>query len=119
MVTIKRDDALPIGGPAAREPARHHTAQTFPAGLVERILGKPPSEWTEGDLVDLVSDRGIRLIGLMHVGGDGWLKTLDFVPRGLSHLKDILSGGERADGSSLFRDSASLPALRTSCCDRD
>jgi glutamine synthetase len=103
MVTIKRDDAVPSGGSAAREPERRHPAKTLPAGLVERFLGKPPSEWTEGDLVDLVFDRGIRLVSLMHVGGDGWLKTLDFVPRGLSHLKDILSGGERADGSSLFK----------------
>ena len=26
------------------------------------------------DLVDLVTERDIRLLGLMHVGGDGWLK---------------------------------------------
>src|SRR5512140_3083250 len=104
MVTIKRGDAAPFGGgPAAQERERQHHAQTLPAGLVERIIGKPPAEWTESDLVDLVFDRGIRLITLMHIGGDGWLKTLDFVPRGLSHLKDILAGGERADGSSLFK----------------
>ncbi len=103
MVTIRRGDALPPGGPPAREPEHDHRAQTLPAGLVERISGKPPAEWTESDLIDLVFDRGIRVISLMHVGGDGWLKTLDFVPRGLSHLKDILSGGERADGSSLFK----------------
>ena len=40
----------------------------------------------------------------MHVGGDGWLKTLDFVPRDSAHLADVLTGGERADGSSLFGD---------------
>ena len=40
----------------------------------------------------------------MHVGGDGWLKTLDFVPWDSAHLADVLSGGERADGSSLFGD---------------
>jgi len=38
----------------------------------------------------------------MHVGGDGWPKTLDFVPRDDSHLRDVLEAGERADGSSLF-----------------
>ncbi len=51
-----------------------------------------------------VHDRGIRVLSLMHVGGDGWLKTLDFVPRDVAHLTDVLSGGERADGSSLFGD---------------
>ena len=103
MVTIRRGDALPFGAPPAPEPAHDRRTQTLPAGVVERIIGKAPSSWTEGDLVDLVFDRGIRLISLMHVGGDGWLKTLDFVPRGLTHLKDVLSGGERADGSSLFK----------------
>jgi glutamine synthetase len=54
------------------------------------------------DLAALVVDRGIRLVSLMHVGGDGWLKTLDFVPRDRGHLRDVLAWGERADGSSLF-----------------
>ena len=49
-------------------------------------------------------DQGIRVLSLMHVGGDGWLKTLDFVPRDSAHLADVLTGGERADGSSLFGD---------------
>ncbi|MBW2736400.1 MAG: glutamine synthetase beta-grasp domain-containing protein, partial [Deltaproteobacteria bacterium] len=40
----------------------------------------------------------------MHVGGDGWLKTLDFVPRSREHLRDVLESGERADGSSIFRE---------------
>ncbi|MHC4949273.1 MAG: type I glutamate--ammonia ligase, partial [Planctomycetota bacterium] len=31
-----------------------------------------------------------------------WLKTLDFLPRDEAHLRRILRGGERADGSSLF-----------------
>ncbi len=56
------------------------------------------------DLIALVRDQGIRLVSLMHIGGDGWLKTLDFVPRDLAHLKDILTGGERCDGSSIFSD---------------
>jgi glutamine synthetase len=43
------------------------------------------------------------------VGGDGWLKTLDFAPRSESHLRDILEAGERADGSSLFRGSGISP----------
>ncbi len=65
---------------------------------------KPRPSWTIDDLVMLVRDGGIRVLSLMHVGGDGWLKTLDFVPHDAAHLADILSGGERADGSSLFGD---------------
>jgi glutamine synthetase len=69
---------------------------------LERELGKPRNEWSIGELTDLFASRNLRLVSLMHVGGDGWLKTLDFVPRSVAHLTDILQGGERADGSSLF-----------------
>jgi glutamine synthetase len=83
--------------PAATEP-RHH------AQALHRQIGKPADEWTAEDLVGVVRDRGISVLSLMHVGGDGWLKTLDFVPRDPGHLADVLLGGERADGSSLFGD---------------
>jgi glutamine synthetase len=74
----------------------------LPARRFERLLGRPPRTWTADDLVTLYRDQGMRLVSLMHVGGDGWLKTLDFAPRSRDHLLDILAGGERADGSSLF-----------------
>src|SRR5512138_1956879 len=67
-----------------------------------RHIGKPAPDWTIDDIASFVHERGIRLVNLMHVGGDGWLKTLDFVPRDLPHLREVLSFGERADGSSLF-----------------
>lgn len=90
--------------------ARNHTAEdrnpaaepTLPARRLERMLGKPNHDWTLKDLMDLVADQRVKLISLMHIGSDGWLKTLDFVPRSRSHLQDILEGGERADGSSIF-----------------
>jgi len=72
-----------------------------PLGL-ESELGKPRSEWKTADLAKLFTSRQIRIVSLMHVGGDGWLKTLDFVPRSVGHLTDIIDGGERADGSNLF-----------------
>lgn len=71
-------------------------------GRVKHLIGKPASRWRVEDLVSLVGEQGIRAVCLMHVGSDGWLKTLDFVPRSENHLRDILAGGERADGSSLF-----------------
>ena len=77
-------------------------AASLPACVLERLIGRPADSWTVDDLVALAAARGVRLVSLMHVGGDGWLKALDFVPRSREHLRDILSGGERADGSSLF-----------------
>jgi glutamine synthetase len=86
----------------------HNTAvaedesQLWPACRLSRLIGKSSERWTVDDLIDIVGRLGIRLVSLMHVGGDGWLKTLDFVPRDLKHLREVLSFGERADGSSLF-----------------
>ncbi len=74
----------------------------LPACRLVRLIGKLPEEWTVDDLVGVVSSFQVRLVSLMHIGGDGWLKTLDFVPRDLRHLREVLSFGERADGSSLF-----------------
>ena len=74
----------------------------LPACTLQRLIGRSATAWTLDDMVQLYQSQGIRLVALMHVGGDGWLKTLDFVPRSLEHLRDILEGGERADGSSLF-----------------
>lgn len=96
---------------ANRRPADDLETTLLPAGLIERELGLAPECWTAADLLDFSARRGIRLVSLMHVGGDGWLKTLDFVPRDEVHFKDILTGGERADGSSLF------PAIRADASD--
>lgn len=74
----------------------------LPASRLYRLLGRPSSDWTIDDLVAVFADQRLRLVSLLHVGGDGWLKTLDFVPRDLAHVRDVLAFGERADGSSLF-----------------
>lgn len=74
----------------------------LPASLLHRELNKPAAEWTVDDLVRLFEARRLRQVSLVHVGGDGWPKTLDFVPHSRAHLVDVLEGGERADGSSLF-----------------
>ena len=81
---------------------RYSGAQYYASQKLEDELGKPRSEWTIDDLVDLVSRRNIRIVSLMHAGGDGWIKTLDFVPRSVRHFTDIIQGGDRADGSNLF-----------------
>jgi glutamine synthetase len=81
----------------------HGGAGGFERGL-EALIGKPAETWSADDLIHVVERLGLRLVGLMHVGGDGSLKTLDFVPRDQRHLRDILTAGERADGSSLFKE---------------
>ncbi|MFB3854670.1 MAG: glutamine synthetase beta-grasp domain-containing protein [Vicinamibacterales bacterium] len=90
----------PSTEPAARGVAA--TAALLPASRLARLLGKLPSEWTLDDLVNLCGQIGVRMVSLMHVGGDGTLKTLDFVPSDEKHLREILTAGERADGSSVF-----------------
>jgi glutamine synthetase len=92
-------DLKPIAAPIVTTP---EDLQLWPACRLERLVGKPSTEWTVDDLVAVVGRLGIRIVSLMHVGGDGWLKTLDFVPGDQAHLRDVLSFGERADGSSLF-----------------
>ncbi len=87
---------------ASNAPAPEGASELWPACRLSRLIGKPSDRWTVDDLVEVVGRLGIRLVSLMHVGGDGWLKTLDFVPRDLGHLREVLSFGERADGSSLF-----------------
>ncbi|MHC5003168.1 MAG: type I glutamate--ammonia ligase [Planctomycetota bacterium] len=88
------------------DPAPHDPRFPRPSaprgGDLEALIGRPRAEWTTADLVAAARDLGVRLVALLHVGGDGWLKTLDFAPQSESHLGRILLGGERADGSSLF-----------------
>lgn len=78
-------------------------------GRVKHLIGKPAPRWTVDDLISLATDQDIRAVNLLHVGSDGWLKTLDFVPRSETQLRDILEGGERADGSNLFAGSGIGP----------
>lgn len=73
-----------------------------PDGRLARRLGRSPGEWGVDELLDLVEADDIRVVSLMHIGSDGWLKALDFTPLSRAHLEEVLLGGERADGSSLF-----------------
>jgi len=72
-----------------------------PNKLVQH-LQKPSEDFTKQDIVKFVEDNGIRMINFRYVGGDGRLKTLNFVIQSKAHLDQILSMGERVDGSSLF-----------------
>ncbi|GAB4300845.1 MAG: glutamine synthetase family protein [Marinilabiliales bacterium] len=65
-------------------------------------LKKPASEFTMEDIIKYVEDNNIEMLNLRYVGEDGKLKSLNFVITSKDHLINILSCGERVDGSSLF-----------------
>ncbi len=67
-----------------------------------RHLCKPPSEFTKADIIRYIEENHIEMVNFRYVGGDGRLKALNFVIQSREHLEEILSTGERVDGSSLF-----------------
>jgi glutamine synthetase len=44
----------------------------------------------------------LRQVNLRYVGGDGRLKTVAFPINSREHLIEVLTQGERVDGSSIF-----------------
>ena len=65
-------------------------------------IGKMPKDFTKKDIIDFIVTEGIRHINFQYPAGDGRLKTLNFVINDAAYLDEILSCGERVDGSSLF-----------------
>ena len=91
---------------------------------VVAYLQKPAAELTKADIVRYVCENDIQMINFMYPGGDGKLKTLNFVINDLDYLETILTCGERVDGSSLFSfiqagssDLYVLPRFRTAFLD--
>ena len=72
------------------------------ANPIVAFLKKPSAEFTKADIIDYMAKNDIRMVNFMYPGGDGRLKTLNFVVNDLDYLDTILSCGERVDGSSLF-----------------
>lgn len=72
------------------------------ANKVVAFLKKPAREFTKADIIYFIQQNDIRMINFMYPGGDGRLKTLNFVITNLAYLETILTCGERVDGSSLF-----------------
>ncbi|MBB6481379.1 glutamine synthetase family protein [Spirochaeta isovalerica] len=69
---------------------------------ISKYLGKPASGFTKADIIKYMSENSIEMLNFRYVGGDGKLKTLNFVVNDLDYLEEILTTGERVDGSSLF-----------------
>ena len=72
------------------------------ANEVVAFLQKPSSEFTKEDIVRFIQENEIKMVNFMYPGGDGKLKTLNFIINNLAYLDTILTCGERVDGSSLF-----------------
>ena len=66
-------------------------------------IGKNPKDFTKSDIIKFIVDNEIRHINFQYPAGDGRLKTLNFVINDIAYLEEILSCGERVDGSSLFK----------------
>ena len=67
-----------------------------------RFLGKRPAEFTKEDLIRYIEANDIEMVNFRYPGADGRLKTLNFIINDAEYLDNILTLGERVDGSSLF-----------------
>lgn len=74
----------------------------FEANDVTAYLQKPCSAITREDLIDYIREKEIKMINFLYPGGDAKLKTLNFIITDYEYLENILTYGERVDGSSLF-----------------
>lgn len=72
------------------------------ANLLVSYLQKPAAEFTKEDIKKYIRENEIQMVNFMYPAGDGRLKTLNFVINNESYLDEILTCGERVDGSSLF-----------------
>ncbi len=72
-----------------------------PNQLVQ-FLNKPASDFTKKDIIEYIEKNDVKMVNFRYLGGDGRLKTLNFVINSKNHLDEFLSNGERVDGSSLF-----------------
>ena len=65
-------------------------------------LQKPSSQFTKNDIITFIRNNEIQHVNFMYPAGDGRLKTLNFIINNAEYLDEILTCGERVDGSSLF-----------------
>ena len=76
--------------------------QTFCMNPLVQFLHKNPVDFTKADIIRYIEENEIRMLNFRYVAGDGRLKSLNFVLTDSDYLNQILSYGERVDGSSLF-----------------
>ncbi len=66
------------------------------------FLEKPAEEFTKADILKVIEAFEIEMVNFRYMAHDGRLKTLNFVINSLEHIDEVLTSGERVDGSSLF-----------------
>jgi len=69
---------------------------------IVKHLNKAAENFTRADLINYIKDHRIEMVNFRYTGGDGRLKTLNFIINSFDHLDALLTTGERIDGSSLF-----------------
>jgi len=67
-----------------------------------RYLQKSADSFTKEDIIKFIVENEVEMLNFRYVAEDGKLKTLNFIISDLNHLNQVLSTGERVDGSSLF-----------------
>ncbi len=67
-----------------------------------KFLDKPASQFQRNDIIKFIEACGIEMLNFRYVAEDGKLKTLNFIIHSREHLEQVLTYGERVDGSSLF-----------------
>lgn len=72
------------------------------ANPLVKFLQKPAHLFTREDLIIYIEAHSTEMLNFRYIAGDGRLKTLNFVITSREHLREILTYGERVDGSSLF-----------------
>jgi len=78
------------------------TGAEMNTNAIVQFLGKPAEEFTRQDLIRFIEGKNIEMVNFRYMGGDGRLKTLNFVITSKAQLDRLLSMGERVDGSSLL-----------------
>ena len=88
------------------------------------FLEKPMAEFTKQDILKVIEEFQIEMINFRYMADDGKLHTLNFVIQSLAHADEVLTSGERVDGSSLFpyieagnSDLYVIPRVRTAFLD--
>ncbi len=67
-----------------------------------KFLGKPSSEFQREDIIEFITANGIEIVNFRYIAEDGKLKSLNFIIHSREQLEQLLTYGERVDGSSLF-----------------
>ena len=73
----------------------------YPNELV-KFLDKPAAQFQKEDIIRFIEANGIELLNFRYIAEDGRLKVLNFIIHSREQLENILTYGERVDGSSLF-----------------